>query len=172
MTSSTTIAMATLQDPEQPLPGDGDGLLLADAPAAVIDAVVELAGPNADTPLLSVELRHLGGALARDSPDGGAQSKLDAAFAVYAAGVTPTVELGASVRAHTEALRAALAEWRADYDYYNFLESPVDADAALPRASYERLSELKAIYDPDRTMISAHPVRRAGDLSERRQMPN
>jgi hypothetical protein len=36
---------------------------------------VSLAGPDADTPLSSGEIRHLGGALARTAPGGGAQAK-------------------------------------------------------------------------------------------------
>src|SRR5215475_1138799 len=51
-------------DPDQPVPNQGDGAFLSDVPAAAIDTVVALAGPDADTPLLSVEIRHLGGALA------------------------------------------------------------------------------------------------------------
>src|SRR6516165_6821706 len=69
-------ALAQLNmDPPQPVPIQGDGAFLADAPAAAIDAVVALAGPDADTPLASVEVRHLGGALARPAPGGGAQPK-------------------------------------------------------------------------------------------------
>ena len=55
-------------DPDQPVPNQGDGGFLADLPDAAIDALVALVGPDADTPLLSVEVRHLGGALARPAP--------------------------------------------------------------------------------------------------------
>src|SRR6516162_3399626 len=46
-------------DPEQPVPGFGDGLMVAELPARAIDAFVEVAGQNARFPLLTVELRHL-----------------------------------------------------------------------------------------------------------------
>ena len=52
--------------------------------------------------------------------------------------------------------------WRGDHDYDNFIETPADAGAACPRASYERLREVKAVYDPDELIVSAHPVRPAG----------
>ncbi len=45
-------------DPDQPVPSRGDSAFLADAPAAAIDALLWLAGPGADTPLASVEVRH------------------------------------------------------------------------------------------------------------------
>ncbi len=52
-------------DPVDPVPASIDGWLLADLPSAAIDALVEAAGPGSGSPLLSVELRHLGGALRR-----------------------------------------------------------------------------------------------------------
>ena len=82
---------------------------------------------------------------------------------MYLAGVAPTAEVGNTVRTHARAVKDALTRWRADYDYYNFLETSAEADAALPRASARRLGEIKAIYDPDQAIVSAHPVRPAGD---------
>jgi len=76
-------------DPGQPLPNQGDGAFLADFPAGAIDALVAVAGPDADTPLSSVEVRHLGGTLARPVPGGGAQPSIDASYLLFAAGATP-----------------------------------------------------------------------------------
>jgi hypothetical protein len=146
-------------DPDQPVPAQGDGAFLADFPAAAIDAVIAVAGPDADTPLASIEVRHLGGALARPAPDGGAQAKIDASYGMFAAGFTPTPELAAAVREHAQAAKDALAAWHASYDYYNFEETPAPASAVLPPASYHRLQKIKAAYDPDQAIISAHPVR-------------
>ena len=50
-------------DPEQPVPAAGDGLMIAELPARAVDAFVEVAGQNAKFPLVTVELRHLEGAL-------------------------------------------------------------------------------------------------------------
>jgi FAD/FMN-containing dehydrogenase len=145
-------------DPSQPVPAEGDGALLADFPAAAIDALVAVAGPDAETPPNSVEVRHLGGALARPAPGGGAQPSIDASYLVYAAGATPTPDLAGPVRAHVQALKDALAPWHASYDYYNLEETPATAAAVLPPASFRRLQEIKAAYDPDRVIISNHPV--------------
>ena len=109
-------------DPSQPTPAAGDGAFLADFPAAAIDALVAAAGPDAGTPPPSVEIRHLGGALARPVPEGGAQPSIDASYLLYAAG---------PVRAHLQAVKDALAPWHASYDYYNFEETP----ARPPRCS-------------------------------------
>ena len=136
-------------DPPQPVPGAGDGAFLADFPAAAIDALLAVAGPDAGTPPASVEIRHLGGALARPAPRGGAQPSIDASYLLYAAG---------PVRAHLQAVKDALAPWHASYDYYNFEETPAAAAAVLPPASYRRLQEIKAAHDPGQVIISAHPV--------------
>jgi len=146
-------------DPPQPTPSEGDGAFLAGFPAAAIDALVAVVGPDADTPLSSVEVRHLGGALARPAAAGGAQPSIDASYLLFAVGATPTPDLISAVRAHAQAVKHALAPWHASYDSYNFKQTPGPASAVLPSASYRRLQEIKAAYDPDQVIISGHPVR-------------
>ena len=145
-------------DPPQPVPAQGDGEFLADLPAAAIDTLVAVAGPDAGTSLASVEIRHLGGALARPAPGGGAQRAISARYLTFAGGFTPTPELADVVRAQVRAVKDALTQWHASYDYYNFAETPAEAHAVLPPASYHRLQQIKATYDPGQVIISAHPV--------------
>jgi hypothetical protein len=152
-------ALAQLNmDPEQPIPGVGDGAFLADFPAGAIDTLVALAGPDADTPLASVEVRHLGGALTREAAGGGAQPRIDARYAMFAVGFAPTPEQADVVRSSVRTVKDALTAWHAGYDYYNFVETPAEAEVVLPLSSYQRLQRIKATYDPDETIISAHPV--------------
>jgi hypothetical protein len=77
---------------------------------------------------------------------------------MFAGGMAPTPELERQVRAHVRAVKDALGPWRADYDYYNFVETPAGAGAVLPAASYRRLRHVKAIYDPDQVIVSSHPI--------------
>jgi len=77
---------------------------------------------------------------------------------IFAVGFTPTPDLAAAVRAHTQTLKDALGAWHAGYDYYNFQETPALAGAVLPPASYHRLQQIKARYDPGQAIISTHPV--------------
>jgi hypothetical protein len=146
-------------DPPQPVPNHGDGAFLADFPAAAIDALIAVAGPDTGTPLASVEVRHLGGALARPVPGGGAQPSIDAGYLLFAVGATPTPDLVSAVRAQAQVVKHALAPWHASYDSYNFKQTPAPASAVLPPASYHRMQEIKAAHDPDQVIISAHPVR-------------
>lgn len=122
-----------------------------------------MVGPGVETSLHVVEIRHLGGALSREAPGAGAQPKIDAEYLFFGAGFAPTRELHELASRDARVLKEALAPWHAGYDYYNFVETPAEAEVVLPAASYQRLREVKATYDPDQTIISAHPVRPAGD---------
>ena len=55
-------------DPPEPVPYWGDSILIGELPAAAIDSLLEAVGPGSGSQLLSVELRHCGGALSRTSP--------------------------------------------------------------------------------------------------------
>ena len=145
-------------DPDQPVPFQGAGAFLSDFPAAAIDALAGLAGPDAGTLLTSVEIGHLGGTLARPAPSGGAQPSIDANYLLVAVGAIPAPGLAGPARANVQAVKDALGPWHASYDYYNFEETPAAASAVLPPASYRRLQQIKAAYDPDQMIISAHPV--------------
>jgi len=148
-------------DPEQPVPNEGDGALLTDFPGAAIEALDAVAGPDADTPLVSVEVRHLGGALDRPAPGESGQPTVEASHLMWAVGVTPSPEVTEAVRRDTQAVKAALADWHAGYDFYNAVEVSAPASAVLPAASHSRLQKIKARYDPDQMIISSHPVRPA-----------
>ena len=63
--------------PRSPCRSPQGGQLLDELPPAAIDAIVEAAGPGSGSPLLSLELRQLGGALNDAPPDAGALATLD-----------------------------------------------------------------------------------------------
>ena len=62
-------------DPAGPLPGLGGSMLLDEFTAEAGDAYVELAGPGADIPLVALEIRYLGGALARPAEGSGGRRR-------------------------------------------------------------------------------------------------
>jgi FAD/FMN-containing dehydrogenase len=146
-------------DPDRPVAGVGDGMLLADLPDDAIDALVKVAGAGSNSPLISVELRHLGGALDRSAPGHGALDKLHARFAVGAVGAAPTPERAAVVRAHVEAVQSALAGWDAGRDFLNFTQRRERGERLFGTATYRRLQAVKAHVDPDDVFRSNHPIR-------------
>src|SRR3954467_12084440 len=76
-------------DPERPVPAFGDGMMIAQLPAQALDAFVATAGGSAESPLLTVELRQLGGALGRPHAAHGALSCIEAQYSLFAAGMVP-----------------------------------------------------------------------------------
>jgi len=145
-------------DPTEPIPAVGDGALLTDFPAAAADALVGMAGADANTMLISIEVRHLDGTLRRPEANGGALPAIDASYALYGTGVATTPDTVATVSDQAQALKQTLAPWHASYGYYNTTDTPAPAQALLPPDSYQRLQQIKTSHDPDDAIISAHPV--------------
>jgi FAD/FMN-containing dehydrogenase len=145
-------------DPPQPVPGIGDGMLLSDFPAEAIDALVAVAGPDSGSPLVSVEVRHVGGAVRRSSPEHGALDRLDGDFLMFAVGIPMNEEIAAAVHAHVELVKVALAPWNARQMYLNFSERPIGARSMFGADNYRRLRAIKAEYDPEDVIRSNHPV--------------
>jgi FAD binding domain-containing protein/berberine-like enzyme len=158
----TTVPMPALShlhmDPEQPVPGTADGMLIDLLPGEAIDAFVNAAGPGAAFPLLSVEIRHLGGEFARPRPGNGALACLDAQYVLFAASMTPVPELMAPVTAQVEMVKNALAPWAARRMYLNFAETQRPAAPFWSEQAYQRLRRIKANVDPDDIIRSNHPI--------------
>jgi FAD/FMN-containing dehydrogenase len=142
-------------DPEEPVPGAGDGAMLDDVDGHLIDLFVESV---VGTPLLSAEIRHLGGAVARRSSRHGALDAFEAPYLMFAVGLTPTAELDELVHRAVRAVRAVLAPWEAEHTYMNFAETSRKAASLFSSASYHRLRRIKAIVDPTDLIRSNHPV--------------
>jgi hypothetical protein len=159
------IALSHLHmDPEHPVPGMGDHALLDALPAEAIDAVVAAAGHESGSPLLAVELRHVGGALSRVPAGAGARSRLDAAYILFAVGVPTTPELGAAIGARLAQVKAALAPWTAEKVYLNFAEGPTDTSTAFDADPFAALQAVKATYDPRDTIHANHPIAPAQEV--------
>jgi hypothetical protein len=145
-------------DPPQPVPGLGDHMLLSDLTPEGIDEVVGVAGAGSTSPLLSVEFRHLGGAIGRAEPGSGATGSIDAAFAMFAVGMTMDPVMTAAVSAYLPVVKRALASLDNGREYLNFAEHSTDARRLWPAEVYDRLREVKADRDPADIFRSNHPV--------------
>ena len=145
-------------DPEHPVPGAGDGLMVDQLPAKAIDAFVGAAGAGAAFPLQSVEVRHLGGEFARPRPGNGALASIDAQYGLYAVGMTPVPALVAPVMGQIEVVKRALAPWAASQTYLNFCETRSPAALFWTEQAYQRLRRIKADVDPGDVIRSNHPV--------------
>jgi hypothetical protein len=133
-------------------------MLLAELPAEAVDALVAVAGPDSGSPLVSVEVRHLGGALAEADPANGALASIEAGFALYAVGIAMNAEMKAAAEAHVAKVRAELAPWTAGRSFLNFTERHADPSELFAADTYERLRQVKAQYDPGNVIQGNHSI--------------
>lgn len=145
-------------DPEQPTPGIADAVLLEALEAETADALLELAGPGSGNPLLAVEMRHLGGALAEPPENAGALATVDAPYTLGFVGVPMDVSAAQAIHAHQAGLREAVAPWTSGRSYLNFAESVVDTAVGFEPEAYGRLQEIKKRVDPGDLIRSDHPI--------------
>ncbi|MGZ4270987.1 MAG: FAD-binding oxidoreductase [Solirubrobacteraceae bacterium] len=154
-----TAELITLHmDPPGPVPGKGDGGMLETVTPETIDALVAAAGPESGSPLLSVELRHMGGAVGRPSPEHGAANVLEGDYVMFAVGMALTPEMTAAVETHVDVVKDALAPWDAGKRYLNFAERPIDARSAYASGAYARLRAVKTLVDPEDFFRANHPI--------------
>jgi hypothetical protein len=144
-------------DPDEPSPYMSDTMLVGDLPGAAIDDLVAVTGPGSGSPLVSVELRHLGGALGRAQAHHGARATLPGTFAMFAGGVPMDEPLAAAIQAQLALVSGALAPWRAG-QYANFVEHPADAAEFFDDDTLRRLRAVKAEYDAADLFLANHPV--------------
>ena len=145
-------------DPEDPVPFAMGGQLLDELPPAAIDKVIEAAGPDSGSPLLSLELRQLGGALTEAPPDAGALATLDQAFLTLGVGMVMDPSMAPAINAHLDLVSSALEPWDSGVKYANFIDVPIDTRTCYSPETFDRLQEVKARYDADDLFRANHPI--------------
>jgi hypothetical protein len=149
------------QDPDHPVPAEEGSALLRELSDAAVTTLLDLAGPGADTPLLLVALRHLGGALARPpAADGDAICARDAQFLLQTIGI-PAGPRAAEVPGAVAAVLTAMAPHSTGRTLLNLHGRPGDdADRARPWTPevHDRLRRAKGRYDPANLLRSGHAV--------------
>lgn len=146
-------------EPEQPIPHLVDSRLLDEPSGSTIEALVDAAGPGSGSPLAVVELRQLGGAVARRTRGAGALAALDGSVALLCGGLVTDAHMGAAVDIRMRTVFDAVRGWDAGRRYGGFVESrPVDTRRFFPADVYERLRRIKADVDPDGLLLANHPI--------------
>jgi hypothetical protein len=153
-------------EPQEPLPARESCVLLRDLTPEAVRTFLDQVGPAApaDYPLLLVELRHMGGELARPAAVEDAVCARDAAYLLETVGVLAGPEAAAAVETATIALNAAMAPYGTGRTMVNIHGVPGDetdrARAWTPEV-YTRLRAAKATYDPANLLRFGHTVKPA-----------
>ncbi|AFM16235.1 FAD/FMN-dependent dehydrogenase [Mycolicibacterium chubuense NBB4] len=147
-------------DPVDPMPINENQALLSALPAEAVDALLTVAGPESGSPQVIVELRMLGGALAREPQHRSAFCHRNAAFSLATIGVLMP-ETAATVVEHADAVVEALQPWSTGGQMPNFAPS---YDPARPARVYTEdtlhwLAALADRYDPAGVLATGQVIR-------------
>jgi hypothetical protein len=109
--ATTLDVLRTHMDPPDPPPAVSDHTVLGDLDSGGRRAFLSTADVASQSPLVSSELRQLGGALADEAADGGAFNRTDGAYSYYGLAVPTDEGQAAAVGRHLAQARTALAPW-------------------------------------------------------------
>jgi hypothetical protein len=146
-------------DPYDPLPFQSGHELIDRLPPRTIDMLLEAVGPGSGRgeTLAMLQLRQMGGALARERPGAGARATLPGEISMFALGVVPEPHMEGEVLSAIADVKAALAPHRAG-DYPNFVEQPADASTFFAPGTWSRLRAVKSRYDAGDLFVGGHHV--------------
>lgn len=139
------------QDPTEPLAYHERNIVLRALDDDGVEHLAALAGHGSPGTDLVVEVRHLGGALARPAAIPNAVGNRDAQFVLSTLSPPGTAD----------SVLHRMAAWGTGYRYLNFLAGADTADAVadcFSPATYLRLAKLKAAYDPQNTFRLGHTI--------------
>ena len=146
-------------DPPGPVPGKGEHhVAMATLPAEAIDAFVAANGADSGSDILTAEIRHLGGAIARPDASHGA-AHIDAEYISFAASMAASPDMAAKAEHDLARLDEALAPYQSARKYLNFTEIAVRTPGEFfEKATLDRLRAVKAQVDPDGIFRSNQPI--------------
>ena len=146
-------------DPEEPVPGVGDHVLLDELTPEAVDALVGVAGAGSGSPLIGVQVRQLGGALGRDADGAGALPRIDAEHGVFGVGAAfdPAARAPLS-RDHLDRLQSELAPYSTGGRASTSPTGPATCRPRFRPEVWQRLLAIKRQYDPADLFVAAHQV--------------
>ena len=145
-------------EPTDPMPGLERSALLTDLDADSLESLLAAVGADSDVPLAVVQLRHLGGALARGADSQGPAGSLDEQFQVFCLGVPVVPGMETAIEGAFTAVLSALAGQVSGRSTFNFLGSDTDPSRAFTADALDRLRRVKRSVDPDGVIRSNRPV--------------
>jgi UDP-N-acetylenolpyruvoylglucosamine reductase len=142
-------------DPVDPMGARQHSEMLEELSPDAIETLVEVAGAGSGSPLIVLELRQLGGALARTADHLSTMGMGESRFIMNGIGPAFTPEMAEGVVAYLGGVAEATRPFQTGDTYVNFMEldgaSPERVKAAYAPEDYERLVALKNQYDPQNT---------------------
>jgi len=153
--------MATIHmDPPQPVPGLGHHVVLDDFPQDAIGALLDAAGPGTNSPLLSVEVRHVGGAAGRVTESSGA-ARLQGDYLMFGVGMVMDPAAVPAINERLDRVEDAMSPWSSGRAFVNFADRGGSAEPAYDPETYARLREVRGAYDPGERFVGSMRIEAA-----------
>ncbi len=124
---------------------------------SVGDALLDVAGPESQTPLAGIQIRHLGGALVEPDPGGGVAGTLTMPFLANAVAITPDHDSAAATMIAFAELDRALGPAMSARLPFNALGPGDSPSRAFSPTDLDRLRRLKRERDPHNIIRSNRP---------------
>ncbi|MEV4058822.1 FAD-binding oxidoreductase [Nonomuraea dietziae] len=150
------MAVADLGDIAAEPKDPGPALSRAELLTGLDDAAVEILLGEPTEPLINVQLRHLGGALAEQGQ--GAAAAVTEPYLLYMLGLSLNPQLAQAVTSAQDRLVRALDGYVSGRKAYTFLAPGERAADAFPEETAARLREIKRARDPQRVIRANFPV--------------
>ena len=147
-------------EPVDPMPIAELSGLLRDFDLKAIERLLSVAGSAVDSPLAVVQIRHLGGALARATEQDGPAGAIDEPYQLFCLGVPMSPELAGAIQGAFASVGEVLVGHLSGRTFFNFLGASDDPGRAFSPAVLARLGEVKRRVDPAGTIRSNRPVLR------------
>ncbi len=144
-------------DPREPVPAASAHSLLGELSERAIEELMIAVGPDSGSSLVSVELRHTGGALGRGGEGHGAVASLPGSFASFAVGIAADEMTTAKTELDLARFAAATRPYEVGH-YWNFVEQTAEAESFFAPEVAERLRAVRETYDPERLLQANHEI--------------
>ncbi|MEW9550596.1 FAD-binding oxidoreductase [Nonomuraea sp. NPDC050783] len=152
------VAVANLGDitaePTDPTPGRSRAELLTRLDETAVAPLLE----QPVAPLIAVQVRHLGGALAAERPGAGPSGPVAEPYLLYMLGAAVNPELSEAVGARQAAVAGELGGLVSGRKPYTMLAGGERAEAAFTAEAVARLREIKRARDPQGVLRANFPV--------------
>ncbi|MET0433878.1 MAG: FAD-binding oxidoreductase [Cellulomonas sp.] len=145
------------EEPVDPVPAVLAGTRLHGFDDDAAAELLRVAGAGSGTPLLQVQLRHVGGALARERVPSAAGTA-DEPYLLTGLTIVPSPDLAPLVSAALDQLFTTFAPWSTGTAPLTFLDRDESIRRAYPAATVDRLRAVKAAVDPAGILRGNRPV--------------
>lgn len=147
-------------EPVDPMPALEHSALLTDFSDEAIQGLLDVAGHEVESPLIVVQVRHLGGAFTRGTACDGPSGAVLEPYQLFALGVPMVPELVPAIEGSLAAMKSALAPHYSGRTFFTFLGNRDDPAPAFSPEALARLQSIKAAVDPNGVIRSNRPVSR------------